>query len=120
MPCPASTYHPPAGATPAFFHSDFSRLCVPESSPRETNLARPAAIRCIASTLSFVDLIPAGSPGGPRITKSLYMTRRRFKSLPSATYFFSSSGACTSATSASPLAASASACPVPTETVLRL
>ncbi len=37
-------------------------------------------------------LILAGSSAGPMITKSLYMTRRRFVSLPSITYFFSSVG----------------------------
>ena len=41
----------------------------------------------------------------------------KVKGLPSATYFFSSAGACASVTSASPRAASASAWPVPTEIV---
>ena len=45
------------------------------------------------------------------------MTRRRFDSVPSSTYFFSSDGAWTRTTSASPRAASANAWPVPTGTV---
>ena len=60
----------------------------------------------------------AGSSLGPMMTKSLYITKRRLSSFLSATYCFSRLGACTSATSASPFAASASARPVPRETVL--
>ena len=75
-------------------------------------------MRLSASTAFGMPLIFAGSSSGPMMTKSLYMTRRRFSILPSSTYFRSSEGAWTSATSASPRAASASACPVPTEIVL--
>ena len=48
------------------------------------------------------------------------MTRRRLLILPSSTYFCSTPGAWASVTSASPRAARASACPVPTEMVFTL
>ena len=32
-------YQSPPGSIPTSFHSDFSRLWVPELSPRDTNLA---------------------------------------------------------------------------------
>src|SRR2546429_87685 len=99
-------YQAPFGSIPACFQSDFSRVCVPELSPRDTNLDWLPEIRFMAWVLLLVDLILAGSEGGPMMMKSLYMTRRRFNSLPSATYFFSRLGAWTNATSASPLAAS--------------
>ena len=51
---------------------------------------------------SAAPLIFAGSSAGPMMTKSLYMTRRRLRILPSSTYFFSSAGAWASVTSASP------------------
>src|SRR3972149_6395168 len=89
IPWPDSMYHSPFGWIPAFFHSDFSRLCVPELSPRETNLLALAATRFIASALLLVDLILAGSFAGPRMMKSLYMTRRRFGRVPSGADFFS-------------------------------
>jgi len=114
---PDSLYHGPAGVMPACFHRFVSRMWVPDLSPRETKREPVSAIRFSAATALFSPLIWAGSASGPTMTKSLYMTSRRLSILPSATYFFSSSGACTSATSASPRAASASACPVPTETV---
>ena len=50
-------------------------------------------------------------------TPFAYITSRRFCILPSSTYFFSRAGAWTSDTSASPRAARARACPVPTEIV---
>src|SRR5262245_29043263 len=116
MPCPDSMYQGAAGVTPASFHSACSRMCVPDLSPRETKRAPAAAIFASAAAARGSPRILAGSASGPTMMKSLYMTRRRFRSLPSATYFFSSDGAWTSATSASPRAASASACPVPTDT----
>ena len=91
---------------------------MPDLSPRETKRDCVSAMRLSASTALGMPLIFAGSSSGPMMTKSLYMTRRRFCILPSSTYFRSSEGAWTRATSASPRAASASACPVPTEIVL--
>src|SRR5687768_17720885 len=93
MPWPDSIYHEPLGWTPAAFHNDFSRLCVPELSPRETKgaLACSIALRAAPADLSFATL--AGSSLGPITTKSLYITRRGFCSLPSAAYFFSKLGA---------------------------
>ena len=56
IPCPASRYHSPAGVMPACAHSFFSSLCVPDSSPRETNVALASAIvlkASIAFTVPF-------------------------------------------------------------------
>ena len=116
IPWPDSMYHGALGSTPACFHSACSSTCVPDLSPRETKRAWLSAMRFRASAAGS-PLIFAGSSSGPMMTKSLYMTRRRFRILPSSTYFFSTLGACASVTSASPRAASASACPVPTEIV---
>src|SRR5262250_3095093 len=118
MPWPDSMYHVPFGSMPACFQSPSSRRWVPDLSPRETKRDEVSAIRLRASTAFGRPLIRAGSSSGPTTMKSLYMTRRRCRILPSSTYFRSSEGACTSATSASPRAARASACPVPTEMVL--
>src|SRR3990170_2241374 len=93
IPWPDSIYHSPFGWIAALFQSDFSRLWVPELSPRETNRLALAAIRFIAAALLLVDLIWAGSFAGPRMMKSLYITRRRLSSFPSATYIFSRVGA---------------------------
>src|SRR5581483_2390472 len=118
IPCPHSRYHVPREAIPACFQSSSSRRWVPDLSPRETNRDCVSAIRSRASTALARPLTLAGSSAGPTRTKSLYMTSRRFRILPSATYFFSSAGAWHRLTSASPRAASASACPVPTAIVL--
>ena len=82
---------------------------MPDLSPRETNREADSAIRLSAAAALFSPLIFAGSASGPITTKSLYIISRRFDILPSLTYLFSSSGAWTSATSASPRAARASA-----------
>ena len=119
MPCPDSMYQAPCGL-------DARLLPEPELEQvraRTCRRARRSATasrrsRLSASTALGMPLIFAGSSSGPMMTKSLYMTSRRFRILPSSTYFRSRDGACTSATSASPRAASASACPVPTEIVL--
>ena len=116
MPWPDSMYHSPFGSRPASFHSDFSSTWVPELSPRDTKREPVVPIAFIASA-AFIPLIFAGSPAGPMMTKSLYMTSRRSCSLPSSTYFFSRLGAWQRATSASPRAASASDWPVPTAIV---
>src|SRR5882724_3886658 len=118
MPWPDSMYHAPLGSLPACFHSPSSRRWVPDLSPRETKRDCVPAMRLRASTALGMPLILAGSSSGPMMTKSLYMTSRRFCILPSSTYFRSREGACTRATSASPRAARARACPVPTEIVL--
>src|SRR5215472_15346260 len=118
MPWPDSMYHVPCGSMPACFQSPSSRRWVPDLSPRDTKRDCVSAIRLRASTALGMPLILAGSSSAPTMMKSLYMTRRRFCILPSSTYFRSSEGACTSATSASPRAARTRACPVPTETVL--
>ena len=114
MPCPASRYQSPAGLTPAFCQSASSFLLVPESSPRDTNIARDVAILASASAASLLCATAAGSAGGPMMTKSLYITWRRFTPQPSSTNFCSAAGACTSTTSTSPLQPSRNACPVPT------
>jgi hypothetical protein len=113
-------YQPVCGSTPASFQSSFSRLWVPELSPRETKREPVDAMAFIASAAFVVPLIFAGSSPGPMMTKSLYMTRRRLSILPSAMYFFSSPGAWARTTSASPRPASARAWPVPTAIVLTL
>ena len=117
MPWPDSMYQGAAGVSPAAFHSDCSSTWVPDLSPRETKRAPASTIFLRAVTMLLSPWILAGSDSGPIRRKSLYMTRRRSCSLPSATYFFSSAGAWASVTSASPRAARASAWPVPTEMV---
>ena len=92
MPWPDSMYQAPLGSTPACFHSPSSSMCVPDLSPRETKRDCVSAIRLIASTALGMPLIFAGSSSGPMMTKSLYMTRRRFSILPSSTYFRSTDG----------------------------
>ncbi len=89
MPCPDSMYQAPFGSMPACFHSACSSTWVPDLSPRETKRAWLSAMRLSASAAFGRPLIFAGSSGGPMITKSLYMTRRRLLILPSSTYFFS-------------------------------
>src|ERR1043165_4474836 len=116
MPWPMSRYHGPlavAMSMPASFHSASSAWWVPERSPRETNGAAFAWMVLSAATMSFVPLIPAGSPFGPISTKSLYITGKRFTPAPSAMNFSSAARACTKATSASPRRAVSSAWPVP-------
>src|SRR5215510_9971832 len=117
IPLPDSTYQAPFGVIPADFQRDFSRLWVPELSPLETNGACDCSMSFSAAAAVLLDFILAGSFEGPIIMKSLYITTRRFNSLPWATYLFSRLGAWTSTTSASPFAAIASAWPVPTATV---
>src|SRR5512143_3626395 len=63
---------------------------------------------------------PAGSSGGPRRTKSLYMTSRRFTPKPDATNLSSRVRAWTNTTSTSPASPSLSAFPVPTATTSTL
>src|SRR2546426_346153 len=72
----ASTYHAPAGWTPARRHNAFSKMSVPEPSPREMNGARTRAISRSASTV-LRPFVCAGSSGGPTSTKSLCMTKMR-------------------------------------------
>jgi len=110
-------YQGAAGTTPACAQRASSSAWVPDLSPRETNRAPAAAIFPSAATALLAPAIVAGSASAPTITKSLDMTRRRFRTLSSATYCFSSAGAWQSVTSASPRAASASAWPVPTAIV---
>ena len=100
---------------PAAFQSFSSAMWVPDLSARLAKGACFSPIFFMASS-TFIPLIPAGSLLGPRITKSLYMTWRRFTPAPSATNFFSASGSCTSTTSTSPLRPYSRALPVPTET----
>ena len=84
IPWPDSMYQAPRGSIPACFHRPCSRMCVPDLSPRETKRDCVSAIRLSASTAFVMPLILAGSSSGPMMTKSLYMTRRRFSILPSA------------------------------------
>ena len=119
MPEPVSRYQVPLAAlasTPAACHSFSSALCVPLSSPREAKGAPAAAIFCRAAVTSVMPATPAGSPLGPTMTKSLYMTSKRFTPWPSATNCSSSGLACTNSTSPSPLRAFLIAWPVPTAT----
>ena len=105
MPVPASRYQVPDAAlasTPASFHSRSSALCVPLSSPRETNGALASAIFLKAATTSLEPAILAGSLAGPTTTKSLYITSKRFTPQPSATNFSSEGLSCTNSTSPSP------------------
>src|SRR5918997_3621790 len=94
MPRPAFVYHggfavpsragSPAGlrATDVSRQMSFSFVFVPELSPRETNVARPAApAAAIASNAAAASCraaaaTPAGSPAGPTITKSFHMIVR--------------------------------------------
>ena len=119
MPEPVSRYQPPEAAstsTPASFQSPSSALWVPLSSPREAKGASAAAIFTSAATASAMPATPAGSEGGPTMTKSLYITSKRATPSPSATNFSSAVLACTKRTSPSPFAAFLIACPVPTAT----
>ena len=59
---------------PACFQSASSALWVPESSPRDANVAPVSAIFFSAATASLPPFIPAGSSPGPTMTKSLYIT----------------------------------------------
>ena len=56
----------------------------------------------------------AGSAGGPTMTKSLYITARRFTPKPASTNASSRAGACDSTTSTSPFSPSFIALPLPT------
>ena len=119
MPEPVSRYQPPEAAstsTPASFQSPSSALWVPLSSPREAKGASAAAIFASAATASAMPATPAGSEGGPTMTKSLCITSKRAFPWPSATNFSSTVLACTKRTSPSPFAAFLIACPVPTAT----
>ena len=119
IPEPVSRYQPPlaeAVSTSVSLHSSSSFLWVPESSPRDANAAPERAIVARLATASFAPAIPAGSEAGPTITKSLYMRSNRSTPNPPATNASSAGFACTSSTSASPLRALRSACPVPTAT----
>ena len=60
--------------------------------------------------------MPAGSPAGPTMTKSLYITGKRSTPHPSATKASSAARACTNTTSASPRLPVSSAWPVPCAT----
>ena len=119
MPEPVSRYQPPEAAptsTPVAAQSPSSAWWVPLSSPREANGASAPAIFANAATASVMPVTPAGSAGGPTMTKSLYITSKRTTPCPSATNFSSADLACTSRTSPSPFAAFLIACPVPTAT----
>ena len=78
-----------AASMPASFHKARSFLWVPDSSPREAKGALASAILCSAAGASFMPETPAGSALGPTMTKSLYMTSKRFTPQPSATNFSS-------------------------------
>ena len=84
MPVAASTYQGPAGAMPVCFQRFFSKMSVPELSPREMNVAREAAIARSASKM-FLPRVCAGSAGGPTRTKSLCITSRRRSPFPCST-----------------------------------
>ena len=70
---------------PACFQSQLEGVGAGLVAPRGEG-GRATAIRRRAST-AFSPFTRAGSAPGPTITKSLYMTRRRFRIFPSATYF---------------------------------
>ena len=77
MPEPVSRYQPPDAAftsAPASLQSPSSALWVPLSSPREAKGASASAILVSAATASVMPAMPAGSEGGPTMTKSLYIT----------------------------------------------
>ena len=74
----------------------------------------------IAATASWPPPTFAGSPTGPTSRKTSCITSRRFTKKPESTRARSSSGACTSTTSASPRRAISSASPVPAATTLTL
>jgi hypothetical protein len=88
-------------ATPVSFQMSFSFVFVPELSPRETKVARPAApAAAIASNAEAASWLPvaatpAGSAGGPTTTKSFHMIVRPKGSSekPSATKRASRAGA---------------------------
>ena len=112
-------------ATPVSVQISFSFVFVPELSPRDTNVARPAApAAAIASNAAAASWLPAaatpaGSPGGPTTTKSFHMIVRPAGSSenPSATNCASSAGACVISTSPWPARALVIAWPVPTATI---
>ena len=119
IPDPVSRYQPPDAAdmsTPVSPQSRRSALWVPLSSPREAKAAPEPAIFASAATASVIPATPAGSDGGPTITKSLYITSARAIPWPSATNVISAGFAWTKSTSPSPFAAFRIACPVPTAT----
>ena len=121
MPCPLSWYQGACGVTPTSSHRARSRLCVPESSPRDTNCdpARQIAARAAGpGSSSSIARSSAGSSAGPAITKSLRMKVIRLRPCPARRNSSSSAGACTSRRSASPRRPSANACPVPTASTL--
>jgi hypothetical protein len=112
--------------TEVSFQMSFSFVFVPELSPRDTNVARPeapaAAIASNAVAASWLPAAatPAGSPGGPTITKSFHMIVRPAGSSekPSATNCASRAGAWVISTSPCPARAFVIAWPVPTATTL--
>ena len=116
MPEPVSRYQGPneAGLRPPASQIRSSALLVPLSSPRDTKVARPAAILAIAAAASSMPETAAGSADGPTMTKSLYITLRLSMPNPVATNAFSAWGSCTKSASASPWRASRMAWPVPT------
>jgi hypothetical protein len=97
-------------ATPVSFQMSFSFVFVPDLSPRETNVARPAATAAAiasnaeAASWGAAAATPAGSPGGPTITKSFHMIVRPKGSSenPSATNRASKAGAWVISTSPCP------------------
>src|SRR5579859_540244 len=104
------------GVMPAVAQMASSLVLVPDLSPRETNGALASAIIEKASPPEARLRMLAGSLLGPTITKSLYITSSRLMPSPLSTKASSWARACTSTTSASPLAPSARAWPVPTAT----
>ena len=91
-----------------------SLRCVPDSSPRETNVAPAAWMRRNASAGSASPAIFAGSCGGPTIRNWFHISGTRSTRWPAATLFSSAAGECAITTSASPRSASFSASPLPT------
>ncbi len=80
MPEPVSRYHVPLafnGSIPVSCHKRISLLWVPESSPRDANMARAWASLASAAVASRMPRTPAGSRLGPTMTKSLYMRSDR-------------------------------------------
>jgi hypothetical protein len=66
MPWPTERYSRAGGRAPAACQYDFSILSVPESSPRETNVAFESADALKAPTTSFMPRTFAGSFAGRR------------------------------------------------------
>jgi len=81
MPVAASTYHAPAGLSPACCQRSISSRFVPDLSPREMKREPLAAIRLSAFRV-VMPFTPAGSAGGPTTMKSLCMKRARRSPLP--------------------------------------